>query len=154
MQYVSHTLTVACPLAYHTAHHRSSSMSGLNEPLHVQLLASFNTSSTTHPPQRSLTERLSYNAGHGLFSRDKMARQSGVNLRVRVRGDICIVPVLSRRAWLSSRTLKPKTGNQKLAILDTNARTFHLNWTLCACGERAHVSARNPALSRRTPSFL
>ena len=46
-----------------------------------------------------------------------MARQSSVNLRVRVVCDTCTIPALSRRAYVSSRRLKPKTGNQKLGVL-------------------------------------
>ena len=81
----------------------------------------FNTFSTTHSPYRSLAERLSHNAGDGLVSRNKVAGQSSVSLCVRLRGDACMIPVLSRRAWLSSRRLKPTTGNQKLTILDINS---------------------------------
>ena len=84
-----------------------------------------------------------------------MAGQSSVNLRVRERGDACMIPVLSRRAWLASRRLKPTTGNQKLTILDTNsAWTFRLNYKYYAYGERAQVRERDPVLSRRPPSLL
>ena len=120
-QYVLHTLTVALPLAYHTAHHMSASMSGLNAPLHAPLFAPL-----THP------QRPNRHSGHSpsvcpttlemaCFRGTRWPGSLALNLRVYVRGDACMIPALSRRAWLSSRTLKLTTDNQKVTTLETNS---------------------------------
>ena len=121
IQYVLHTLTVALPLAYHTAHHMSASMSGLDAPLHARPFAPL-----THP------QRPTRHSGHfpsvcpttlemACFRGTRWPGSLALNLRVCVRGDACMIPALSRRALLSSRTLKLTTGNQKVTTLDTNS---------------------------------
>ena len=118
VQYVLHTLTVAWPLEYHTAHHTSGSMSGMNEPPHFQWPASLidpqrPTRHNGHSPSLCTTA-----PEMPCFPRTRWQNCLAV---ISVFAQEAIIPLLSGRAWRSSRRLKPKAGNQKQTILATNS---------------------------------